>query len=108
MEVYDSVVEHPDWKKKIKPFLVLEYYGREGRIRIEVLDAISKSDKKFLKSIRTRCARCKARIAPFRERKGGSMFFAASGTLDKHIGCSRSKAASLEYARVADFLTVHY
>lgn len=107
MKVYKSVLTHPGWEHKIKPLLRVEYYGREGRARVEVRSGITAKELAYLLAIRVRCATCGAPIFPFRPRvvggrkREGHPFFAASCLLKVRIGCSRGDAATEEYAKVA-------
>jgi len=116
-----SVLDHPEWETRIKPLLRLEYYGREGRVRIEAKPT-TLDDCLFLESLTTTCARCGAEIAPFRSRRlptdreigrgpkaGNHLYFAASCVIaGERIGCSRSKASSMEYARVANAVRAYW
>lgn len=101
-----SILKHKGWPGRIYPTLFLEYYGREGRQRIEVMREANDVVRAYLLSIRVRCAACGEIIHPFRCRvpsKRGNkagLYYAASCATRDNYACSRSKATADEYARV--------
>lgn len=101
--VRSSIRIHAGWKR-ILPLLRLEYYGREGRERIEVRSDISEDDRSYLVNVRCRCPKCGNVIHPFRQRKGSksTLYFAASCKLSDSYPCSRSHQATEEYRKVVE------
>ena len=101
-----SLLNHRGWPGRISPCLFLEYYGREGRQRIEVMREANDTVREYLLGVRVRCAACGAIIHPFRRRvpsKRGNktgLYYAASCATRDNYACSRSKATAQEYARV--------
>ena len=105
-----SILDHPDWERRIRPVLRIQIYGRDGdgRIRLEAAPS-SPAERVFLLSLVTTCPKCGASVNPFRERKtdGWGMYYAASCRLEERYECSRSQEASDEYERVANAVLGH-
>lgn len=96
-----SLLKHRSWSGRIATGLCLEYYGREGRQRIEVISKISSSYREYILNVRCQCAKCGAAIYPFRQRLGShNIYYAASCAMKDNYRCSRSKATADEYGRV--------
>ncbi len=98
-----SIVFHPLWPKLHRYFRV-EVYDKDGghrqpRIRIELTKMPEKLREKAL-ALQMPCVACGQPMHPIRARGDGALYYAAACPLDVNIGCSRGKAAKLEYNRI--------
>lgn len=106
-----SITQLPEWDALIRPYVKIEYYGRDGgpvkpRFRIEMGLPPAPVVAVWL-GLRTACVDCGALVAPLRARKGANkrgaprgFYYAPSCPLSVNVACSRSRAAHEEYERV--------
>ena len=112
-----GITQHAAWLW-LREWFKIEVYARDGghrnpRFRIEVRPPYGTPDLQVQVALQldVPCVSCAQPINPIRVRSGPSkrqqngppkhLFYAATCPLDVRIGCSRSKAASAEYIRVA-------
>lgn len=102
-----SIVFLPVWEK-IAPNLLVDIYSRERgvrepRIRIGFVDLPESLSREIVMLVMP-CVCCERPIHPLRKRltdtwDGGRIYYAPTCPLTVRIGCSRSRAAELEYER---------
>ena len=105
-----SALTHKNWKH-IKPWMQVQYYGKETRtnkvprFRLELSGETPDKIKKMALAVRATCIACGHPIRPFRARanakRGQSVaqhiYLAATCPLNVNLGCSRSGEARLIY-----------
>jgi len=108
-----SIRNHPDWKD-ILPHIRIEYYDRDGghshpRNRIEIKSRTPHQTKLKLLAVECPCVACGRMIFPIRRRSRGGrvaslghLYFACACDLDTNKGCSRGRAAQVEYDKIVE------
>jgi len=108
-----SLIDTKFWSV-ISPWIRAESYIREGggsrnpRHRLEIKHDIPPSIARQALDFEMPCVACGFDIHPIRPRRApskrgngiGHLYIAPSCPLNVHIGCSRSKATSIEYEKI--------
>lgn len=105
MALSSSIIFHPQWEH-LKGYLHVVEYDKDGghkepRIRIDFL-GLPERFARHLVLIEMLCVSCQRPIHPLRRRLGDDwdrLYYAPACALEKNLGCSRSRAAELEYER---------
>lgn len=105
MALSSSIIYHPVWKD-LEAYLHVVEYDKDGghkepRIRIDFL-GMTERWSRHLVLIEMLCVSCQRPIHPLRRREGDGwdrLYYACACPLEKNKGCSRSRAAALEYER---------
>lgn len=100
------LLAHRLWHS-LKPYVVVEEC-KDGRARLE-LKPLPKDLRTEALRIKCPCVSCGASIHPIRNRRSKNqrsktasahLYIGVACPLSQRIGCSRGKAASLEYTRI--------
>ena len=97
-----SLVFQPVWKT-VEPYLHLVEHGdpADPQVRIEFLDVPEALARELVMTIMP-CVACQRPMHPLRRREGDywdRLYYGPTCELTTRIGCSRSRAAMLEYER---------
>lgn len=105
MSITTSLIFHPSWERLQQHLHVVEYDKdgghKEPRIRIDFLGLPEKWSRELV-MLEMMCVACQRPIHPLRRRLGDDwdrLYYAPACPLEKRAGCSRSRAAALEYER---------
>jgi len=123
MSVPNSITFHPLWPE-LQPYVKDEpapdAKGRKSRVRLELVGLPDHLARKALK-MEVACVSCGQPIFPIRARRGAPkrgeeehapgipkhLYIAVACPLQVSIGCSRGRAASVEYSRIENHMIVY-